>query len=394
MTEKLARAFATEAVHAGEDPDPRTGALEPAIVLSSAYAFESAADAAGRFDGTRDGLIYGRWRNPTVTALELKLAALERAEEAVCLASGMAAVAAVINVCVRAGDHVVAPRGVYAETARLLRERMPRFDVRTTFVDTTDLAAVAAAIEPRTRLVWCETPANPTLAVSDVRKLAQLAHDAGAALAVDSTFATPYHQQPLALGADYVVHSATKGISGHGDSIGGVVAASAARCAEVRAEGVRTAGAPLAPQVAMLIARGARTLPLRMERASGNAAELARRMRTDPRIARVHYPGLSSHPQHALAREQMRNGFGAMLAFELAGGLDAGRRAYDNVDIIARAVSLGDVRSLLTHPASTTSHSMPRDARLAAGIADGLLRLSVGIEDVDDLWADLDRSIG
>ena len=384
---------ATLAVHAGEPPDPATGALEPPIVLSSAYAFESADDAAAQFERTRDGYIYSRWRNPTVEALERKIAALEGAEDAVALASGMAAVSAVVGSIVRAGDHIVAPTSVYAETARLLRERMPRFGVTTTFVDVSDTDAVRAALRPETKLLYAETPANPTLLISDIPALSELARAHGAALVVDATFGTPYHQRLLSHGADMVLHSATKAICGHGDAVGGVVCGSLSRLAPVRAEGVRTTGGVMSPMVAAMISRGMRTLCLRMERASANAMELARRLEADPRIARVYYPGLASHPHHARASALMERGFGAMIAFEVQSGLEGGKRCYDALSLIARAVSLGDVRSLMTHPASTTSASMPRDARLAAGITDGMMRLSVGIEDLEDLWDDLDRAL-
>jgi methionine-gamma-lyase len=231
------------------------------------------------------------------------------------------------------------------------------------------------------------------LAISDLAALAEIAHAGGAKLVVDGTFATPYHQQPLALGADVVLHSATKSISGHGDTIGGVASGAAGVMKLLRETGVRTSGAPMAPLTAMLIARGAKTLWLRMERASATAAWLAARLAEDPRIDVVHYPGLPTHPHHALAQRQMQRGFGAMVSFEVRGGYESGKRTYDRLGLIARAVSLGDVRSLMTHPASTTSHSMPREDRLRAGITDGLMRLSVGIEDREDLWADLDAAL-
>lgn len=384
----------TLAVHAGDHADPHSKALEPAVVLASAYAFDSADDAAAQFRGETRGHIYTRWSNPTVEALEAKIAALEGAEASVALASGMAAVAASLHALCVTGDHVVASASLYAETARLMREQLPRFGIQTTFVDTTDLVAVRAAMRASTRVLYAETPANPTLAISDLAALAEIAHEAGAKLVVDGTFATPYHQQPLALGAAVVLHSATKSISGHGDTIGGVASGKKDVIRALREVGVRTSGAAMAPLTAMLVARGARTLCLRMERASANAAWLAEKLAGDPRIDVVHYPGLASHPHHALARRQMQRGFGAMVSFEVKGGLPAGKRAYDRLELVARAVSLGDVRSLMTHPASTTSASMPREDRLRAGITDGLMRMSVGIEDREDLWDDLSRALG
>lgn len=364
------------------------------MVLSSAFAFASADDAAARFRGEREGLIYGRWQNPTVRALEKKIAALEGADDALALASGMAAVSASVESFVGAGDHVILPRSIYAETARLGRERWPRFGIEVSFVDATDASAIEAALTPKTKVVYLETPANPTLAVTDIRAISALAHARGALVVVDSTFGTPYHQQPLALGADLSVHSATKAISGHGDTLGGVIAGSSALIARVRDESVRMQGAVMSPLVAMLIARGARTLFVRMERASASALELARRLSEHPSIERVHYPGLPSHPQHDVSVAQMQRGFGAMIAIEVRGGLPAGKAAYDRLEVISRAVSLGDVRSLATHPASTTAVSMAREARLAAGIGDGLIRLSIGLEDVEDLYADLDAALG
>jgi methionine-gamma-lyase len=393
MTRRALRP-ATLAIHGGERPDPATGAMEPPIVLSSAFAFPSADDAAARFRKEGPGLIYGRWENPTVRALEEKLAVLEGAEDALALASGMAAVAASVESFVKSGDRVLVPRSLYAETSRLARERWPRFGIETTFVDATDLAAVAAAIDDRTKVVYLETPANPMLAVSDVAAIAALAHAASAIVVVDSTFGTPFHQQPLALGADLVVHSATKAISGHGDTIGGVLAGSRALIAKARDEAVRMEGAVMSPLVAMLVARGARTLFLRQAQASASALGLARWMAGDPRVERVHYPGLPEHPGHAVAARQMQRGFGAMIAVELRGGLPAGKSAYDRLEVFSRAVSLGDVRSLATHPVSTTASSMTPEARRSAGIGEGMLRLSIGIEDAEDLREDLDRAFG
>lgn len=383
--------FDTRAVHAGDAPDPHTGALDPPVVLASAYAFDDAADAAAQFEGTRPGHIYTRWRNPTVRAFEQKVAALEGAEDCVALASGMAAVHAALLATLSAGDHVVAAESLYAETGRLLRGTLARFGVVTTFVDATDPAAIEAALRDETRVVYLETPANPTLAITDVAEVARRC--GGRSIIVDSTFATPYHQTLLDRGAHLVVHSATKGLCGHGDAVGGVVVGDAERVRRVREEGVRTAGGALSPLNAMLLARGVRTLSVRMERASRSAAELARRLQGDPRVARVHYPGLTDHPGHAIAVDQMRNGFGALLAFEVEGGRAAGARCYDAVELVSRAVSLGDVRTLMTHAASTTHASWTAEQRATAGIADGLMRLSVGIEDVEDLWADLDRAL-
>ena len=385
--------LATLAVHAGDEPDPQSGALEAPIVLSSAFAFPDAGAAAARIAGREPGEVYGRWGTPTVRAFERKVAALEGAEDVVALGSGMAAIHAVFSALVSAGDHVVAPIRMYAETTRLLTKHFARYGVSTSFVDTTNIADVERAITPATRVLYAETPANPTLAISDLAALAALARANDLRFVVDSTFATPYHQRPLELGAELVVHSATKALCGHGDAIGGVVAGARAAIARVREEGTRIVGGVLAPLTAMLLSRGARTFALRMERASANAIELARRLEAHPAVERVHYPGLPSHPGHAIAARQMHRGFGALVAFEVRGGRQAGGRAYDAVELVARAVSLGDVRTLLTHAASTTHASLTPDERAAGGVGEGLMRLSAGIEDVEELYADLDAAL-
>lgn len=382
MTE---RSFDTLAVHAGDDPDPSTGALDPPVVLSTAFAFDDAADAARRFSSGQ-GLVYSRWRNPTVMALEGKLAALEQGEACAVFSSGMGAVHAAIGSRVSAGDEVVVVSGLYAETLRLLRDVLAKFGVRVRHA-----SPDAVEVGERTRVVYAETPANPTLSVTDLERVA--AQKGGATMIVDSTFATPYHQRPLGLGADLVVHSATKALCGHGDAIGGAVIGASELVEEARAFGVRSCGAALSPMNAMLISRGARTLGLRMARASASAQTLAERLEAHPSVARVFYPGLWSHPGHGVAARQMTRGFGALIAFEVAGGVAAGASAYDRVRTISRAVSLGDTRTLLTHPASTTHASLSAEERAAAGIGDGLMRLSVGIEDCDDLWRDLDRAL-
>ncbi|MFK7990932.1 MAG: PLP-dependent aspartate aminotransferase family protein [Sandaracinaceae bacterium] len=387
----MAARFDTLAVHAGDESDPVTGALEAPVVLSNAFAFESAAHAADLFAGRQSGGIYGRWSNPTVRRLERKLAALEEGEDAVVLSSGMAAVHAALAAHLASGDHVVAAASLYAETGKLLRSHFARFGVETTFVDATDPASVSAALRDNTQLVYLETPSNPVLAVTDIEAVVEQA--AARTVVVDSTFATPYHQRPLSLGADLVVHSATKGIAGHGDAIGGVVVGKRGAIEEVRRVGTRMCGGMLSPLSAMLIARGLRTLGLRAGRASVTALELATRLSGHPCIARVAYPGLTDHPGHAVASRQMRNGFGGLIAFEVDGGRAAGAAMYDRLELISRAVSLGDVRSLMTHPASTTHASWTEEERRAAGIGEGLARMSVGVEDVEDLWEDLDRAL-
>lgn len=406
-----ADAIATACVHAGETPDA-DGALDPPIVLSSAFAFESAEHAARAFRGEEDAFIYGRWGNPTVDALERKLAALEGAEAACATASGMAAIAGVLLSACEAGDHVVAPRSMYAESARLLRERLPRLGVTTTFVDGTR-DAYAAAITPRTRILYVETPSNPTLGLVDIaaiRGAADASATGGAPrplVVVDGTFATPFAQTPLSLGADLVVHSMTKGIGGHGDVIGGAVIGARARVDHAREVIVKGFGGVISPLSAWLVARGIRTFALRQERACETAAALAAHLAAHPKVAVVHHPSLPSHPGHALAQRQM-HAYGALLSFELrAGGgsgsgteggagadaIAAGRRVLEALRVATHAVSLGDVRTLVVHPASTTHSTMPAEARRLAHISDGLLRISCGVEAAADLIADFDRAL-
>jgi methionine-gamma-lyase len=381
-----AAALATVCVHAGDARDAAGSPCRPLdvpIVLSSAFGFASADEAAGAFKGDNDAYIYGRWANPTVEALEAKLAALEGTEAACATASGMAAVSGATLALCGQGDHIVAPRSMYAESARLLRERLPRLGIETTFVDATEPGAYERALRPTTRLLYIETPANPNLAIADIRAI--------------------FAQNPCALGVDVVVHSMTKALAGHGDVIAGCVCGKSDTIARIRDVVVKGLGGVLSPLSAFLVARGLRTFALRQRQQCASAAVLASRLATHPRVAVVHHPSLPSHPGHALAGEQM-HAFGALLSFELSGdepakkggspgAIDAGKRVLEGVQTITHAVSLGDVRSLLVHPASTTHSTMPPEARAAANITDGLLRLSVGIESTEDLWKDLERAL-
>ncbi|MDB4939310.1 MAG: O-acetylhomoserine sulfhydrylase [Labilithrix sp.] len=402
---RRADAIATTCIHGGEMPDA-DGALDPPIVLSSAFAFASAEHAARAFRGEEDAYIYGRWGNPTVDALEAKLAALEGAEAACATASGMAAIAGVLLASCQAGDHVVAPRSMYAESARLLRERLPKLGITTTFVEGTR-DAYAAAVTERTRILYVETPSNPTLGVVDIRGIVEVARSLPGArplVIVDGTFATPFAQTPLAIGADLVVHSMTKGIGGHGDVIGGAVAGSRVLVDAAREVIVKGFGGVLSPLSAWLVARGLRTFALRQERACATAATLAAHLAAHPRVAVVHHPSLPTHPGHALANEQM-HAYGALLSFELRGGdgeregdgataaVDRGRKVLEALRVATHAVSLGDVRTLVVHPASTTHSTMPPEARRLAKITDGLLRVSCGLEAASDLVADLDQAL-
>jgi methionine-gamma-lyase len=392
-----AAALSTVCVHAGDQPDPVTGALDSPIVLSSAFGFESADEAAGAFRNENDAYIYGRWSNPTVEALERKVAALEGAEAAAATASGMAAISGALLSHCDAGSHVVAPRSMYAESARLFRERLPRLGITTTFVDALAPEAYADAITPATRVLYVETPSNPVLGVTDIPAVVALAKARGLVTIADNTFATPFAQTPLALGVDLVVHSMTKALGGHGDAIGGAMVGPRELVEKARDLVVKGFGGVISPFTAYMVARGIRTFALRQRQACETAAVLAARLASHPRVARVHHPSLATHPGHARAQAQM-HAYGALLSFELAetGGtsaLDAGRRVLEGVRVITHAVSLGDVRSLLTHPASTTHSTMSKADREKGAITDGLLRLSVGIESASDLWNDLDAAL-
>lgn len=387
--------LATKCVHAGDRPDAATRALEVPLVLSSAFGFASAEEAAGAFRGDNDAYIYGRWGNPTVEALEEKLAALEETDDACAAASGMAAVSGALLAFCGQGDHVVAPRSMYAESARLLRERLPRFGIETTFVDAVDIGAYERAIRTTTRVLYIETPANPNLAVSDISAIVALARARGGiATIADNTFATPFAQTPRTLGVDVVVHSMTKALGGHGDAIGGCACGPRDQVARIRDLIVKGFGGVISPFNAFLVARGLRTFALRQRQQCATAATLAQRLAEHPRVAVVHHPSLASHPGHALARRQM-HAFGSLLSFELKDPdpLSAGRIVLERVRTITHAVSLGDVRSLLVHPASTTHSTMPAEARAAAHITDGLLRLSAGLESAEDLWRDLEQAL-
>ncbi len=390
------RRFDTLAVHgapAAETAPPGRPVVAP-IVQSASFAHEDVDVLAAAINEVEPGWTYTRLGNPTIDALGRAVAALEGAADAVVFGSGMAAVTGALLAELSAGDHLVAPRSLYGGTYSLMRQLLPRWGIATSFVDPRDGEALAAALErPRTRVVYAETIANPTMDVPDLERLAGLAHAAGAALVVDSTFATPWLCRPLALGADVVVHSATKYLSGHGDVIAGVVATSADRAARLRHLRSDTGGIA-SPFTAWLVTRGLKTLPLRMERHSSSAMRIARALAEHPAVSTVHYPGLPAHRDHAVAARQLREGrFGGMLGFELRGGIEAGRRFQNALRLVLRAGSLGDVHSLALHPASTSHRQLDPAARREAGIADGYVRLSVGLEDPDDLLDDLQAAL-
>lgn len=383
----------TTAIHAGESPDAATGALVPPLHLATTYHLGTAENSAAIFAGEKEAYVYTRWGNPTVAAFERKAAALERAEAAVATASGMAAISSAILTTVKAGDHIVSAKAIYPSTYHLMVTQLCAMGIDTTFVDATDPATVERAIGPRTRLVYLESPGNPLLTLCDLEAIGAIARTAGVATLCDNTFASPVNQRPLDLGIDTVVHSATKYFCGHGDAVGGLVAGRAAFIERCFTEPLRYYGGIMAPFNAYLMLRGTITLPLRMQRHNANALAVAAWLERHPAVARVMYPGLPSHPQHALAARQMPGGFGGMVCFDLAGGVEAGARLMNAVRLCSLAVSLGDARSLITHPASTTHSVVSREARLAQGVTDGLVRLSVGLEDVEDVIADLEMGL-
>ena len=372
----------TLAIHGGQHPEPITGAVMPPISQSSTYAQKG--------PGEHTGFEYSRTHNPTRYALERAVASLEDGRFGLAFGSGMAATTTVLQM-LSAGDHVVSGDDLYGGTFRLFDKVMQRRGHTFSYVDTTDTAAVEAAIRPETRLVWIETPTNPMLKLGDIRAIASVCKARNVLLAVDNTFMSPVSQRPLELGADLVVHSTTKYIGGHSDVVGGMIVGRDMALHERLAFLQNAVGAVPGPQDCYLTLRGLKTLPLRMQRHQENAARIALYLEGHARVERVIYPGLPSHPQHALAREQMR-GFGGMISFYLRGDLDAARRFLQAVRVFTLAESLGGVESLIEHPAIMTHASVPRENREKLGIADGFIRVSVGVEHVDDLIADLDRA--
>ncbi|HEX9011124.1 MAG TPA: aminotransferase class I/II-fold pyridoxal phosphate-dependent enzyme [Holophagaceae bacterium] len=383
--------FNTKLVHAGIPHDEHGSVVTP-IYQTSTFAFRNAQEGADRFAGRADGYIYTRIGNPTVTALEQNVAQLENGFGATAMASGMGAVSTVYLALLSSGDHVVSTDSVYGPSRGLMEKHLSRFGVTSTYLDTTDPESIRGAMKPTTKMVYVESPSNPAMAVTDIAAAAEIAHANGAVLVVDNTFASPHLQKPLDLGADVVLHSITKFINGHADVVGGIVIAKAEALHKQIRSMMINLGTNMDPHQAYLVSRGLKTLALRVERAEQNAAPLAQWLEGHPAVAWVRYIGLPSHPQHELAKRQM-TGFGSMIAFELKGGLEAGRILMDNVKLAGLAVSLGGVETLISHPASMTHAGMAREDRLAAGITDGLVRLSVGIEDYADIQADLEQAL-
>jgi O-succinylhomoserine sulfhydrylase len=364
-----------------------------ALYLTSSYVFENAAAAAAGFAGHGEGYVYSRYTNPTVTMMQERLAALEGAQACVATASGMSAILATAMVLLKAGDHIVSSNAIFGATVQLFSTLLPKFGVETTFVPLTSIDAWQRAVRPNTRLFFLESPSNPLGEIADIGAIAAVAKKAGATLVVDNCLCTPALQRPLTLGADLVVHSATKYLDGQGRVLGGAVLGPRGAVMDGLVGFLRTAGPTLSPFNAWVILKGMETLEIRMRAQSERALAVAQWLERHPRVARVHYPGLSSHPQHALAMRQQRAG-GAIVSFEVKGGKEAAWKVIDSTRLISITGNLGDVKSTITHPGTTTHGRLTPEARAAAGIGDGLVRLAVGLEGVDDLTADLSRGLG
>jgi len=379
--------FDTRAVRAGQHRTAEGEHSEP-IFPTSSYVFASASEAAARFSGEKPGNIYSRFTNPTVRTFEERLATLEGGEKCVATASGMAAILSTCLALLKSGDHIVASRNVFGPTVLLFNNYLGRFGVETSYVSLTDYAAWEKAIKPNTRLLYLETPSNPLTEIADIARLAKIAHAKGCLLVVDNCFCTPALQRPLALGADIVIHSATKYLDGQGRCIGGAVVGNAELVGKEVYGFMRTAGPSLSPFNAWVFLKGLETLGLRMKAHSAGAQALAEWLEGQPRVQRVFYPGLASHPQYALAKQQ-QSGFGGIVAFELKGGKAAAWRLIDSTRLISITANLGDTKSTITHAATTTHGRLTPEQRAEAGISDGLIRISVGLEDVEDLKRDL-----
>lgn len=386
------KGMGTIAIHAGQGKNP-FGALSTPIYQTSTFVFDSTEQGGARFAGKEEGYIYSRLGNPTTTVAEEKIAALECGEAAAATSSGMGAISSALWTLLRAGDHVIADKILYGCTFALLCHGMTRYGVEVEFLDTSDLEAVKKAMKKNTRVVYLETPANPNLKISDIEEIAKIAHtNEYTKVVVDNTFASPYLQKPLMLGADLVVHSATKYLNGHGDVIAGFVVGNKELITEVKLFGIKDmTGSVLGPTEAHLIIRGLKTFEIRMQRHCENAMKVAEYLNAHPKVSKVYYPGLKDHEGYEIAKKQM-TGFGGMMSFELEGGFEAGKTLLNNLEMCALAVSLGDTETLVQHPASMTHSAYTKEELKEAGIPEGLVRLSVGLENIEDIIADLDKA--
>ncbi|NQV14736.1 PLP-dependent transferase [bacterium] len=382
----------TRVVHAGANPDNEYGSVAIPIYQTSTFKFDSADQGARRFSGEEEGYIYTRLGNPTTAAFEQAIAELEGGYAGLATASGMAAVSTVFMSYLSSGDHIICGDAVYGPSRVVIEKEFSRFGVEYSFVDTADLHAVKSAMQDNTKILFIETPANPTIKLTDIQACADIAHEHSAVLVVDNTFMSPILQNPLKLGADVVLHSITKFINGHTDVVGGIIVSRDQRNHLLLRRVLRSMGGTMDPHQSWLVLRGMRTLSLRVKRAEKNAQILAEFLEKHPKVKWCRYPGLLSHPQHELAKRQM-SGFGSMISFEVSGGVEGGKTLMDNVKIPTLAVSLGGFETLIQHPASMTHASMAEKQRVEAGITPGLVRLSVGTEDVEDLLEDMDQTL-
>lgn len=379
----------TIAIHGGRDKNP-FGTLTTPIFQTSTFIFNSAEQGGRRFALEEEGYIYSRLGNPTTTVLENKMAELEEGEAAIAFSSGMGAIASTLWTVLKAGDHIVTDKTLYGCTFALMSHGLTKFGIDISFIDTSNLDEVRAAIKENTRVVYLETPANPNLKIVDIEEVAKIAHtNPNTLVVIDNTFATPYIQKPLKLGADVVIHSATKYLNGHGDVIAGIVITNKELATQIRFVGLKDmTGAVIGPQDAYYILRGLKTFEIRMERHCKNAEKVVEYLKSESKIEKVYYPGLEEHSNHEVAKKQMK-AFGGMIAFELKGGFEAGKLLLNSLELCSLAVSLGDTETLIQHPASMTHSPYTKEEREKAGITDGLVRLSVGLENVEDIIEDL-----
>lgn len=384
--------FNSKAIHAGQKACPITGAHVTPIYQTSTFVFKDVQQGKRRFMGEEEGYVYTRAGNPTTAELENKMAVLEKGEFAIATASGMAAISTALFTFLKQGDHLIAADTLYGCTYSFIKNILPRFGIEITFVDGAMPENIENAIKDNTKVIYVETPGNPTLKLVDIKAVSEIAHKHNAYLVVDNTFMTPYLQKPLSLGADIVVHSATKYIGGHGDVIAGVIVASESLVMEMRDPFFADIGGVISPFDSWLLLRGIKSLGLRMDKHCKNAQVIAEFLEQHPLVERVYYPGLPTFTQHELAKRQMA-GFGGMISFELKGGIEAGQILLNNVKMISLAVSLGCVDSLIQHPATMTHATVPYEERIKAGITDGLIRISIGTEDVEDIIEDLSKAL-
>jgi len=387
------KGFATRAIHHNYNSRENEGALTPPIHMTSTFTFETAEQGGEIFGKEREGYVYSRTNNPTTNLLESRIATLEGAEAAVALASGMGAISSTMWTLLAPGDEVIADQTLYGCTFSFLNHGLGKFGIKITHIDMTDPENLRQAISDKTRVVYFETPANPNMRLVDIEAVSKIAHEHAATVVVDNTYCTPYITRPIELGADLVVHSATKYLNGHGDVIAGLIAGSQEQINEIRGYGLKDmTGATMSPFSAMLVMRGLKTLTLRMDRHCENAMAVAELLEQSPAVEIVGYPGLPSFPQHALAKKQMSR-FGGMISFELAGGYAAGTKMMNRLKLVSRAVSLGDAETLIQHPASMTHATYTPEERAQYGISEGLVRMSVGLEDIEDILDDIRQAL-